>query len=137
MRSDAHPFICSNCKLVTPHIELTKYETSDVKDAPEEVWLVECQRCFLQRIIYPSDRVASKEDDIVRCDQCGGWKMKAAKCRICRLAAGKSGKSNGGTYDDHDGKKYRDAFSRGHIYQASLKNKNTNEIIQKGMFITN
>ncbi len=56
MRSDAHPFICSACKLVTPHIELTKYETSDVKDAPEEVWLVECQRCFLQRIIYPSDR---------------------------------------------------------------------------------
>ncbi len=27
-------------------------------------------------------------DDIVRCDQCGKWKMKAAKCRICRLAAG-------------------------------------------------
>lgn len=52
------------------------------------------------------------------------------------LAAGKSGKSNSGTYDDHDGKKYRDAFSRGHIYQASLKNKNTNEVIQKGMFIT-
>jgi hypothetical protein len=42
----------------------------------------------MQRIIYPSDRVASKEDDIVRCGQCGGWKMKAAKCRICRLAAG-------------------------------------------------
>ncbi len=88
MRQDAHPFVCSNCKVVTPHIELNKYETSEVKDAPEEVWLVECQRCCLQRIIYPSDRVASREDDIVRCDKCGGWKMKAAKCRICRLAAG-------------------------------------------------
>ncbi len=60
----------------------------NIAEAPEEVWLVECQRCFLQRIIYPSDRVTSKEDDIVRCDQCGGWKMKSAKCRICRLAAG-------------------------------------------------
>jgi hypothetical protein len=30
----------------------------------------------------------AKEDDILRCEQCGGWKMKAAKCRICRLAAG-------------------------------------------------
>ncbi len=88
MKSDAHPFMCSNCKLVTPHIELSKYETSDVADMPEEVWLVECQRCFLQRIIYPADRVTSKEDDIVRCNQCGGYKMKSAKCRVCRIAAG-------------------------------------------------
>jgi hypothetical protein len=88
MRSDAHPFICSNCKLVTPHIELHKYDSTDIAEAPEEVWLVECQRCFMQRIIYPADRVTAKEDDIVRCDQCGKWKMKAAKCRICRLAAG-------------------------------------------------
>jgi hypothetical protein len=88
MIKDAHPFPCSNCKLVTPHIELKRFNTEDVSEAPEEVWLVECQRCFLQRIIYPSDRVASKEDDIVRCEQCGGWKMKSGKCRICRLAAG-------------------------------------------------
>ena len=88
MRSDAHPFICSGCKLVTPHIELHKYDASDIAEAPEEVWLVECQRCFMQRIIYPADRVTAKEDDIVRCDQCGKWKMKAAKCSICRLAAG-------------------------------------------------
>ena len=88
MKSDAYPFMCSNCKLVTPHIELIKYETSDVADMPEEVWLVECQRCFLQRIIYPADRVTSKEDDTVRCNQCGGYKMKSAKCRVCRIAAG-------------------------------------------------
>ena len=88
MKQDAHPFNCSNCKLVTPHIELNRYETSDIAEAPEEVWLIECQRCFLQRIIYPADRVASKEDDILRCDKCGNWKMKAGNCRICRLAAG-------------------------------------------------
>ena len=88
MIKDAHPFPCSNCKLVTPHIELKRFDTEDVAEAPEEVWLVECQRCFLQRIIYPSDRVASKEDDIVRCEQCGGWKMKSGKCRVCRIAAG-------------------------------------------------
>lgn len=88
MKQDAHPFMCSNCKLVCAHIEVQRYNTEDVADAPNEVWLIECQRCFMQRIIYPSDRVASKEDDIVRCSQCGGWKMKAAKCRICRLAAG-------------------------------------------------
>ena len=88
MKQDAHPFQCSNCLAVTPHIELYRYETSDIPEAPEEVWLIECQRCFLQRIIYPSDRVASKEDDITRCDKCGNWKMKSGKCRICRLAAG-------------------------------------------------
>jgi hypothetical protein len=88
MKQDAHPFKCSNCALVTAHTELKRYETSDIAEAPEEVWLIECQRCFLQRIIYPSDRVASKEDDITRCDKCGGWKMKAGHCRICRLAAG-------------------------------------------------
>jgi len=83
MIKDAHPFPCSNCKLVTPHTEMKRYNTEDVAEAPEEVWLVECQRCFLQRIIYPSDRVASKEDDIIRCEQCGGWKMKSGKCRVC------------------------------------------------------
>ena len=88
MKQDAHPFQCSNCLAVTPHIELYRYETSEIPEAPEEVWLIECQRCFLQRIIYPSDRVASKEDDITRCDKCGNWKMKSGKCRVCRLAAG-------------------------------------------------
>ena len=88
MKQDAYPFKCSTCLAVTPHIELYRYETSDIPESPEEVWLVECQRCFLQRIIYPSDRVASKEDDIIRCEQCGGWKMKSGKCRVCRLAAG-------------------------------------------------
>ncbi len=88
MIKDAHPFPCSNCKLVTPHTEMKRYNTEDVAEAPEEVWLVECQRCFLQRIIYPSDRVTSKEDDIIRCNECGGWKMKSGKCRVCRLAAG-------------------------------------------------
>jgi hypothetical protein len=56
MRSDAHPFICSGCKLVTPHIELHKYDASDIAEAPEEVWLVECQsdalckESFIQQI---------------------------------------------------------------------------------------
>ncbi len=83
-------FILSSLTMNAQYIKVLPQAglTSEVKDAPEEVWLVECQRCFLQRIIYPSDRVASREDDIVRCDKCGGWKMKAAKCRICRLAAG-------------------------------------------------
>lgn len=40
------------------------------------------------RIIYPSERLASREDDIQRCTQCGNYKMKAAKCRICRIADG-------------------------------------------------
>jgi recombinational DNA repair protein RecR len=30
----------------------------------------------------------SKEDDIHRCDECGNWKMKSARCRICQIAAG-------------------------------------------------
>jgi hypothetical protein len=39
---------------------MKRFSTEDVAEAPEEVWLVECQRCFLQRIIYPSDRVLAK-----------------------------------------------------------------------------
>lgn len=85
---DAHPFKCNKCAAVTVHTLLRTYECADVPDSPPEVWLVECQRCFEQRIIYPADRVASKEDDITRCSECGNWKMKAAKCRVCRLAAG-------------------------------------------------
>jgi hypothetical protein len=49
---------------------------------------VECQRCFEMRIIYPSERLADKEDDITRCLECGNWKMKSARCRICRIVAG-------------------------------------------------
>ena len=50
-------------------------------------------------------------------------------------AAGKS-TSNKGTYKDTDGMKYRDAFSRGHIYQASLSQPGQNKEIQKGFFIS-
>lgn len=85
---DPHPFKCNRCASVTVHTLLKTYDCEDVPDSPPEVWLVECQRCFEQRIIYPADRVAAKEDDITRCSECGNWKMKAAKCRICRLAAG-------------------------------------------------
>ncbi len=67
---------------------LANVTTGTAFTPPEEVWLIECQRCFVQRIIYPADRIASKEDDIIRCEQCGGWKMKSGKCRVCRLAAG-------------------------------------------------
>lgn len=87
MNLDVHPFKCTGCKAITAHRQLKEYECEDVPEAPNEVWLVECQRCFTQRIIYPSDRVASKEDDICRCAACGNWKMKSAKCRICRIAA--------------------------------------------------
>jgi len=88
MIKDVHPFKCSGCKAITAHVQIKEYECVDVPEAPSEVWLVECQRCFTQRIIYPSDRVAAKEDDITRCDQCGNYKMKVAKCRICLIAQG-------------------------------------------------
>lgn len=85
---DIHPFKCSACKAPTAHRLVRTYECQDIPEAPPEVWLVECQRCFEMRIIYPSERVTSKEDDIARCDDCGNWKMKSARCRICRIAAG-------------------------------------------------
>ena len=49
---------------------------------------MECQNCFEQRLFDPIDRVISREDEITRCDQCGNYKMKAAKCRICKIADG-------------------------------------------------
>ncbi len=45
MIKDAHPFPCSNCKLVTPHIELKRFDTEDVAEAPEEVWLAGKSSC--------------------------------------------------------------------------------------------
>ena len=86
MIQDVHPFKCGNCKKVTAHREVKRYDTSDVPDIPDAVWLLECQNCFEMRIIDPAERLASKEDDITRCDQCGNYKMKAANCRICRIA---------------------------------------------------
>lgn len=88
MNLDVHPFKCGTCKATTPHTLLRKYECQEVPDSPPEVWLMECQRCFEMRMIYPSERLHSKEDDIMRCAQCGGYKMKSAKCRVCRIAAG-------------------------------------------------
>lgn len=85
---DVHPFKCSNCKTVTPQVIQKTYDCQEVPDAPPEVWLVECQRCFEMRMIYPSERVLSKEDDIERCNQCGNYKMKSARCKVCRLASG-------------------------------------------------
>lgn len=55
--------------------------------------------------------------------------------RMEMAAAGK-GVSNKGQYEDSDGTRYRDAFSRGKIYQANLKQKGKNDVIQKGFFIT-
>ena len=83
---EMHPFKCGNCKKVTAHREIRRY-ASEINEG-QEVWLMECQNCFEMRLIEPVERVASKEDDITRCDQCGNYKMKAAKCRICKLAAG-------------------------------------------------
>ena len=89
MNLDVHPFKCGTCKATTPQVVQRKYDTTDIPEAPDEVWLVECQRCFEMRMIYPEERLASKEDDIIRCPECGGYKMKAAQCKVCRLAAGK------------------------------------------------
>ena len=87
MNLDIHPFKCTGCKSVTAQRLIRTFDCAGVPDSPAEVWLVECQRCFEQRIIYPAERVASKEDDITRC-QCGQWKLKSAKCRVCSIAAG-------------------------------------------------
>ena len=86
MKFDVYPFKCGQCKAVRPHRLLQTFECPDIPEAPDEVWLVECQGCFDHRIIYPADRVAAKEDDITRCGECGNWKMKSAQCKICRLA---------------------------------------------------
>ena len=55
---------------------------------------------------------------------------------IKREIAAARGNGSSMTYTDSDGKQYRDAFSRGYIYQASLKNPHTNDVIEKGVFIT-
>ena len=52
------------------------------------------------------------------------------------IAAAGRGMSNTGTYDNFDGKQYRDAFGHGHIYQTSLRVRGTNNMIQKGVFIS-
>jgi len=84
---DLHTFKCGRCKAKTAHILIKVYSGIQLEDVPGEVWEVECQRCFEPRIVYPSERIANSEDDIVRCGQCGNWKMKAAKCRICSMIA--------------------------------------------------
>jgi hypothetical protein len=83
---EIHPFKCGQCQKVTAHRGVTAYESEIT--AGEMVWLMECQNCFEQRLIDPAERVANKEDQITRCDQCGNYKMKAAKCRICKIADG-------------------------------------------------
>ena len=50
------------------------------------------------------------------------------------MSAAKRGVSNDGTYENFDGTKVRDAFGRGHVYQANLKAAG-NRVIKKGMFI--
>lgn len=87
MDLDIHPFKCRQCNGNRPHRLLKTFDCPDVPDSPPEVWLVECQGCFEQRIIYPAERVMNKEDDIARCDQCGNWKMKSIKCRVCKMVA--------------------------------------------------
>ena len=84
--NEMHPFKCGPCKKVTPHRGITAYE-SEIEEG-EMVWLMECQNCFEQRLFDPIDRVINREDEIDRCDQCGNYKMKAAKCRICKIANG-------------------------------------------------
>ena len=86
MSLEMHPFKCGNCKKVTAHREINRYASEIVEG--QEVWLMECQNCFEMRLIDSVERVAQKENDITRCDQCGNYKMKAANCRICKLAAG-------------------------------------------------
>ena len=83
---EIHPFHCAQCKKATPHRGVNAYE-SEIKEG-EIIWLMECQNCFEQRLIDPAERLANREDDITRCDQCGNYKMKAAKCRICKIVDG-------------------------------------------------
>lgn len=86
MITDIHPFKCGNCKKITAQRLVTTYD-SEIEPG-QKVWLTECQNCFEQRLIDPAERLANKEDDITRCDQCGNYKMKAAQCRVCKIAAG-------------------------------------------------
>ena len=86
MNQEMHPFKCGVCKKITAQRLVNKYDSEIFPF--EVIWLTECQNCFEQRLIDPAERVAAKEDDIMRCDQCGNYKMKAAKCRICLIAAG-------------------------------------------------
>jgi hypothetical protein len=86
MIDEIHPFTCGQCKKVTAQRGIIKYD-SEITEG-QDVWLMECQNCFEQRLVEPMDRVANKEDAITRCDQCGNYKMKAAKCRICKIADG-------------------------------------------------
>jgi hypothetical protein len=86
MSLEMHPFKCANCKKITAQREIRRYASEIVEGA--DVWLMECQNCFEMRLIDPVERIAQKEDDITRCDQCGNYKMKAAQCRICKIAAG-------------------------------------------------
>ena len=88
MINEVHPFKCGACKKVTAHREIKRYDTSDVAEMPVETWLLECQNCFEMRIIDPAERLASREDDITRCSQCGNYKLKAAQCRVCKIATG-------------------------------------------------
>jgi formylmethanofuran dehydrogenase subunit E len=85
---EMHPFKCGNCKKVTAHREVKRYDSDESPDNPKAIWLMECQTCFEMRLIDPVERIANKEDEITRCDQCGNYKMKAANCRICKIAAG-------------------------------------------------
>lgn len=86
MIEEIHPFHCAQCKKVTAHRGVNAYE-SEIKEG-EIIWLMECQNCFEQRLIDLAERVANREDEITRCDQCGNYKMKAAKCRICKIVDG-------------------------------------------------
>lgn len=88
MITDVHPFKCGNCKKVTPHREVQRYDTKEIDGLADEIWLLECQNCYEQRILDPVERLANKEDDIMRCTQCGNYKMKAANCRICKIVDG-------------------------------------------------
>lgn len=88
MSMEPYVFKCSDCKELTVHLKIKDYECADIPGAPGTVWEVECERCFTQRVIYPSERYASREDEIEKCSECGHLKMKMAKCRICRLASG-------------------------------------------------
>lgn len=85
MNLDSHVFKCGECKTATVHTLIKEYDCPDIPEAPGTVWHVECQRCFNQRIIYPTERLLNREDEIAECSECGHLKMKSAQCRICRL----------------------------------------------------
>ena len=65
-------FKCNTCKKPTPFVHMVEY------DSGEEVIVVECQRCLKTGVRVRIEALDDKK--VVRCQQCGAWKMEAENC---------------------------------------------------------